>query len=167
MPEKNNLYSFQLTVDSDSIFISQAPGSKKSRATITEINHNGLEQIAKSIIDADLGEKLIELLADHLYTEPVTRNMFILYVGFDEKPDASTKEEIRNIVRAYSESFTLLDADGYYKDQKEHTLLVHLGVQNHQIAYQCAEELRKTFNQDGVGVIESSEYKRVVKKGGA
>lgn len=55
---------FQLSVDTDSVFISQAPDSKKSRVILTNLEHQQLHNIAKSIIDAELKDQLIEILEE-------------------------------------------------------------------------------------------------------
>ena len=55
---------FQLRIDTDSILISQAPNADKSRVLLSNISEDQLKHIARKIIDANLEEKLIELLKD-------------------------------------------------------------------------------------------------------
>jgi len=164
MTKKKDRYKFQLTVDTDSIFISQAPGKKKSRVILTNLENEGLKQIAKSVIDAGLSQELIELLADDIYTEPVEIRMFTLYFGLEQPPTKALKDEVQQIVSSHCDAFTLFDANGYFKNEKVHTLLIQIGAQNHEVAYKCAEELRANFDKEGVGVMESSNYKRLIEK---
>lgn len=51
---------FQLTIDTDSIFISQSPDNKKSRVTLTNLRAEQLEQIITGLYNADLENEVIE-----------------------------------------------------------------------------------------------------------
>lgn len=55
---------FQLRIDTDSVLISQAPNADKSRVLLTNISEDQLKHIARSIIDADLQDTLIDLFRD-------------------------------------------------------------------------------------------------------
>ncbi|MCH8488031.1 MAG: hypothetical protein LAT75_14305 [Candidatus Cyclonatronum sp.] len=57
-----NSLRFQLTIDTDSAFISKSPQGNKTRVTLTNLDEESLKQLAKSIEDANLSGKLIELL---------------------------------------------------------------------------------------------------------
>jgi|GEM_PF-1541831 len=64
-------FKFQLTVDSDSILISQVPDKNKSRVILTNLEEEELLQIAQSIIDANLQNKFIEILQESGSNTPV------------------------------------------------------------------------------------------------
>lgn len=53
---------FQLTIDSDSVLISQAPNKEKSRITLANLDELSIKQLAKSIEDAGITKELITLL---------------------------------------------------------------------------------------------------------
>lgn len=53
---------FQLTIDSDSVLISQAPNKAKSRITLANLDEPSIRQLAKSIEDAGITKELIKLL---------------------------------------------------------------------------------------------------------
>jgi hypothetical protein len=153
---------FQLTVDTDSVLISQAPDKDLSRIILANLQEEQLRQIVTSLHHAGVAERAIDLLAEQAYVEPKDQTVFTLYLGLDKKLDEKLNLEISSIVSDYSESFTLTQAFGHFKGEQEHTIMVQLGADHSGIAYQCAEALRSHFKQDGVGVVAQESYKRVV-----
>ncbi len=57
---------FQLTVDTDSILISQAPDKKQSRVTLANLQEEQIEQIVKGLDYAGLTERVLYLLKERL-----------------------------------------------------------------------------------------------------
>lgn len=57
---------FQLTVDTDSILISQAPDNKQSRVTLANLQEEQIEQIVKGLDYAGLTERVLHLLKERL-----------------------------------------------------------------------------------------------------
>ncbi|MFA5669863.1 MAG: hypothetical protein WC967_11505 [Balneolaceae bacterium] len=55
---------FQLSIDTNSVFISQAPNSARSRVLLSNVSEDQLKNIARKIFDAGLEKELIELLRD-------------------------------------------------------------------------------------------------------
>lgn len=55
---------FQISIDTDSIFISQAPNTDQSRVVLSNLGNAQLHQLAKSIIDANLTESFQNILAE-------------------------------------------------------------------------------------------------------
>ena len=61
---KGSSYRFQISIDTDSIFISQAPNSQNSRIILANLKEKQLDQLAQSIKDANLTDKFIKALQD-------------------------------------------------------------------------------------------------------
>ncbi len=55
-------YKFQINIDTDSIFISQAPETAQSRVVLSNLGKVQLHQLAKSIIDANLEDSFKKIL---------------------------------------------------------------------------------------------------------
>nr|BDD47190.1 hypothetical protein 1 [Balneolaceae bacterium] len=55
---------FQISIDTDSIFISQAPNTDQSRVVLSNLGNTQLHQLAKSIIDANLAESFQSILEE-------------------------------------------------------------------------------------------------------
>ncbi|MFA5669869.1 MAG: hypothetical protein WC967_11535 [Balneolaceae bacterium] len=129
-----------------------------------KIRKQHIHELADSLIEEGQAKEMLNLLSDRLYTEPVHRTLYTLYLGLDKDLNETIKEEIRKIVSKYTESFTILKANGYFRNEEEQTLLIQIGADNRKIAYECAEELRKYYDQIAVGVVEGMEieYKRVL-----
>lgn len=62
---------FQLTVNSDSILVSQAPGKNKSRVILANLGEQQLKQIAQSIINSELEDKFIEMFEMNEHQESI------------------------------------------------------------------------------------------------
>ena len=57
---------FQISIDTDSIFISQAPNTAQSRVVLSNLGNAQLHQLAKSIIDANLEESFKKILEEKM-----------------------------------------------------------------------------------------------------
>lgn len=57
---------FQLTVDTDSIIISQAPDKKQSRIILANLQEEQIQQIVTGLDHAGLTERVIHLLQERL-----------------------------------------------------------------------------------------------------
>ena len=55
-------YKFQISLDTDSILISQAPNTPKSRVILANLEKEQLQQLAQSILDANLEDEFVEAL---------------------------------------------------------------------------------------------------------
>jgi len=53
---------FQISIDTDSIFISQAPNTAQSRVILSNLGNAQLHQLAKSIVDANLEDSFQKIL---------------------------------------------------------------------------------------------------------
>lgn len=159
-PQENK--RFQIKLDSDSIFISQSPDSKKSRVILADLDQRAFEQLAVSIDDAGLAEDMIRQLSAMRYTEQVSRTLYTLYLGLDAPPSADTMDKIRKCVGSFTESYTMTEGIGVFRKEQEHTQLIQVAVQNPDLAYRCADALRREFGQKAVGLTEGSAYERVV-----
>lgn len=155
---------FQLTVDTDSVLISQAPNKDLSRIILANLQEEQLGQIVTGLHHAGLAERAIDLLAEQAYIEPKEQTIFTLYLGLDRRLDEELNREISDIVSEYSGSFTLTQAFGHFKGEQEQTILVQLGADHNGTASRCAEALRSHFKQDGVGLVAQERYRRVVAK---
>lgn len=155
---------FQLSIDTDSVMISQAPDKGLSRIILANLKEEQLRQVVTGLHHAGLADRAIDLLAQEAYVEPTEQIVFTLYLGLDKKLEEKLNQEIGDIVSEYSESFTLTQAYGHFRGEQEHTILVQLGANHTGTASRCAEALRKHFKQDGVGVVAKERYRRVVAK---
>ena len=155
---------FQLTIDTDSILISQAPDSKQSRVVLANLQHSQLEQIIRGIEHAGLTNIVHQKLTEVIYSEPVKRQLFTIYLGLDRDLTDALRSEIAEIAHNYADGFTIIPATGYYRKQEEKTILIQMGVSDSTKAYTFADELCRHYGQDAVGVVESSDYCRVLNK---
>lgn len=64
-------------------------------------------------------------------------------------------------VGAQFPSFTLLDAEGYFRSNVEDTLVIQIATDNPERVLQVAHDLRCFLNQEGVGVLCRGIYQRV------
>ena len=162
---KEDVGRFQLTLDTDSVFISPAPDSKKSRVVLSNLDQLALEQLTKSLIDTtELGEHFLNYLAEKIYTDPVKRQLYTLYMGSDSGLTDQLKNEIKECIAHLVDSYTLSMATGYFKGNQETAILIQIAVQNDHIAYQCADALRKKFGQEAIGMLIEGDYQRVINK---
>ena len=161
---KDEVGRFQITLDTDSVFISPAPDSKKSRVVLSHLDQAALEQMGKSLIDADLGKQFLNYVAGQIYTDPVKRQLYTLYMGSDSGLTEQVKEEIKECIAPYTDSYTISQAAGYFKGREEIAILIQIAVQNDHIAYQCADALRKKFGQEAVGMLIEGDYRRITEK---
>lgn len=153
---------FQLIIDTDSIIISQAPGTSQSRVVLANLQHNQLEQIIRGIEHAGLTNHVHQKLTEVIYSEPIQRFFYTIYLGLDQDLTDSLKAEIAAMAQNYAEGFTIIPATGFYRKQEEKTILIQMGVTDSTKAYEFADELCRHYGQDAVGVVESSDYCRVL-----
>lgn len=66
---------FQLSVDTDSVLISQAPNKNLSRIILANLQEVQLRQIVKSLHHAGLADRAIDLLKEEAYLEPAEHSI--------------------------------------------------------------------------------------------
>lgn len=123
-----------------------------------------LDEKAKTIVEAGKGMELLNLLADLLQTEQIMRRNYLLYLGIDRELTEELRKELAGIINRYTDSFTMIPAHGFFKATEENTIIIQIASPHHKIAYDCADALRKRYQQEGVGVVveEYGEYRRVI-----
>lgn len=132
-----------------------------------KINGKGLpskevKQLASFIHDNGLSDDIIELLSDRKYTDGSRRRLYTLYLGIDQHLTSKVRLRISRAIDELTEGYTLVEAFGKFKGMEERSILIQLGVENPKTAFQCAENLRSEFDQNGVGIVTEQIYKRVV-----
>jgi len=60
---------FQISLDADTVLISQAPDNTKSRVILANLDQNSLKQLARSIVNSGLDREFSELMAQEALTE--------------------------------------------------------------------------------------------------
>jgi len=161
---KDEIGRFQITLDTDTVFISTAPDSKKSRVVLSNLDQAGFEQLIKSQIDTGLGLLFLNCLANQIYTEPVKRQLYTLYMGIDTGLTDQLKKEIKECIAPFVDSYTISQATGYFKGKEEKAILIQIATPDDHIAYQCADALRNKFRQEAVGILIEGDYRRVIEK---
>ena len=155
---------FQITIDTDSIFISPAPEDKKSRVVLSNLDQSGFEQMINSLLDSDLGMVFLDRLAEKIYCDPAKRQLYTLYMGSDSALTEQKKDELKKCITPNTDSYTISQAVGYFKGKEEKAILIQIATTGDHIAYQCAEALRKKFRQEAVGMLIEGDYQRVINK---
>lgn len=94
------------------------------------------------------------------------RNMvqFSIYLGSRSpaaKLDAGERYGVITRIGALFPSFTLMDAEGYFRTKSEDTLVIQIATDKPERVLQVAHELRCFLNQEGVGVLCRGIYQRV------
>lgn len=130
---------------------------------VTKNSEKDLYQQASDFVRNGQGHLMLNLLADLLLTEQKPRTLYTLYLGLDTELNEALKQEIAGIVSAFTDSFTMTGATGFFSNQPEYTQLVQIAAENNKVAYDCAEKLRSHFDQIAVGVVETGQYRRVIK----
>lgn len=159
---KQNKYRFQITVDSDSIFISKSTDSNKSRVTLSNLDHNAMAQLAKSIIDSDLIIPFEGVLETTTKPESAPAKFYSFYLGFDNPLQDLDHNKLNKVLLSFSPSYTLINAEGTFEETNEHTIIIQIGLNDKESAEKCAEILIETFDQKAVGFICLGEYFRVL-----
>ncbi|MCH8569461.1 MAG: hypothetical protein LAT67_14395 [Balneolales bacterium] len=161
---------FQISLDSDSVCITQAPNDKKSRITITNLDKQALQQLATSIIHAELEEDFLQLLQKNTGSsdKPAekkapdsTRYLYTLFIGFANALDEDEMDELKTILSGFSDGFTIMNGEGYFMEKQEKTLVIQLATQDPEIPYLCADRLKKRFKQNSIGLVKVNEYERI------
>ena len=153
---------FQIIIDSDSVFISPAPDAKKSRVILSNLDRAAFEQLAKSLLDADLGKSFLNHLANQIYTDPKKRKLYTLYMGTDSGLTDQIKDEIKECIVPFVDSFTISEATGFFKGKEEKAVLIQIATVDDRVAYQCADKLRNKFGQEAIGILIEGAYQRVI-----
>lgn len=63
-----------------------------------------IASLADEIIDAGIGQDLLNTLADKLQTEPVERTNYLLFLGLDQELSEDLKDELASVVNGYTDS---------------------------------------------------------------
>lgn len=155
-------YRFQITLDSDSVFVSRSQDGRKSRVTLSNLDEDALNQLAKSISDSELQEPFQKALEK---ASPETENhkkLYAFYLGLESPLQMKDKNNLTKILTTFSPSYTLLQADGVFNEGSEHTTIIHIGLVSEELAHKCAERLRVAFEQEAVGLVCLGSYTRVL-----
>lgn len=128
------------------------------------MNELSSEEIAKSIIQSGKGKEVLNALAGYMLTEDDPADMYVLYLGIDRELDDDLSKELGKILSSFTDSYTFSGAHGFFRGSGEGTILIHIAARNAKIVYECAEALRSTYNQAGVGVVRHGAYHRVIKE---
>ncbi len=122
-----------------------------------------LKKLASELVIMGHGQEMLNILADLLMIEQSKKTLYTLYLGLEAELDETLRHEIANVVSKYTDSFTIIEATGYFQNNSEYTQLIQIGAENRKVAYECAEALRSHFDQLGVGIVETGQYKRVIR----
>ena len=83
--------------------------------------------------------------------------MFTLYIG--TKRDGA-KSEIVRIVGEHFSSFTIIPGEGFFRGTNEPVWLVKIATEDCPRVIETAVQIRKTLDQDGVGIEYYNRYFR-------
>jgi hypothetical protein len=83
--------------------------------------------------------------------------MFTLYIG--TKRDGAKSEVVR-IVGEHFSSFTIIPGEGFFRGTNEPVWLVKIATEDCPRVIETAEQIRKTLDQDGVGIEYCNRYYR-------
>lgn len=81
--------------------------------------------------------------------------VFTLYIG------AGTEDEITTMLGRHFESFTVQAGTGVFRGKRERTWVVTLAAADAAAVIGAAEELRRQYRQEGVGIAFANRYFRV------
>lgn len=127
-------------------------------------NSEDLNKLIDILISEGSAGEMLNLLADRLQTEQLNQTNYLLFLGLNKELTSILKIEISKIVNEFTDSFTMYPAMGFYKDEREHTVIIQIAAASNFVAYNCAEALRNYYKQEGIGVLIKPEgtYRRVM-----
>ncbi|AXJ00139.1 hypothetical protein CYPRO_0862 [Cyclonatronum proteinivorum] len=169
---------FQLTIDTDTVLISQSPAGKKSRVSLTNLDQSSVEQLVRGIEDAGLTETILAQLATNSNSNAVNASSetetrllnYTVYLGLSGEDSKSTPEQSEKTTEKISsilndipeiDGFTISRATGNYRGDTEDVWLIHLAVEHPDISRKCARAIKKSFGQRAVGLTLNGLYARL------
>lgn len=89
--------------------------------------------------------------------------VYSLYVGSRDGNAFSDGDrlEVTDLVSTIFESFTVLDADGFYQGRSVATLVIKIATDNDEIITELARQLGRKLNQQFIGVEASGKYQSI------
>lgn len=157
---------FQLTVDSDSVFITRPEKGAKSRVTLSNLDDEALQQIARGIVDSGLAPAFRQALDEHDDDRscPIqtTGQLYAFYLGLPKAMSTEEENRLKTMVGSYASSCTIMQGEGTFETNTEHTYVIQLTLPDLNEAAAFAATLRKAFDQKGVGFIRLGTYFRSV-----
>ena len=81
--------------------------------------------------------------------------MFRLYVGSNNETGKLERKKIEKIVSGYFEGFTAYRAMGYWRGQKERTLIVEIETKETDKVKNLITELKKELKQQAIGLVKA------------
>jgi hypothetical protein len=88
-----------------------------------------------------------------------------LYVGLSKKdqPDKINRAQVISTVAKHFDSFTVHDAQGFYKGDQENTLVLTIAHKSHKDITEIAHQLCLSLKQDAIGLEFGNTYYRITK----
>ena len=88
--------------------------------------------------------------------------LYRLYVGLSrpDRSDLIPRQEVIDWLTDRLESFTVVDAEGYFRGHPEPTLIISVTDHNPANVTKLAQALRVHFSQDGIGIEPGGNYFR-------
>ena len=89
--------------------------------------------------------------------------VYRLYVGLSQTNCSRTidRDQVVNTVARYTDSFTVYDAQGFFRGEPEDTLVVTIAHESSHYIKSLAYDLCVLLHQDGIGLEYDGHYHRI------
>lgn len=117
-----------------------------------------------TLISADGSERAELGLWSERVHDPRKRILFTIYLGSRSPAKTLSAEERQGIlerIAAFFPSFTVTEASGHFRHEREQTLVIQVATEKPQMILTLAHELLEYLAQEGVGVLCNGIYQRV------
>ena len=101
-------------------------------------------------------------------TGAVIPELLTLYIGLETPEDRDAvvaRGRAIEILSARFPSFTITEGIGFFRGERESMLVAHIATDNPQEVADCAETVRLTLKQEGVGIAFRGRYFRTTHAG--